>query len=216
MPAMALISCPDCGREVSTVAHACPQCGRPMTQFAAPLATAPLATGPEETLWHGSPSWILIFGRVVGLILTAIALPILLYVVYDHLPAMTFDQRDTYFRVGWMVIAAIVLLRCAGVALALARVKSTMYTVTNQRVIIESGLMTKSLEDIDLRTVDDTTFHQTFFDRIFKIGNVAIVSTDKVAPRFVLRGINDPRGLRELIRSHAYAATQRQVFTRST
>ena len=27
---MALIKCPDCGRDVSTIAKACPNCGRPM------------------------------------------------------------------------------------------------------------------------------------------------------------------------------------------
>lgn len=29
---MALISCPDCGRQVSDLAHACPQCARPIAE----------------------------------------------------------------------------------------------------------------------------------------------------------------------------------------
>jgi hypothetical protein len=33
---------------------------------------------------------------------------------------------------------------------------------------------------------------------------------------FLLRGIRDPRGIRETIRSHAYQVSQRQIFTRAT
>ena len=29
---MALVNCPDCGREISTSAKACPNCGRPMNK----------------------------------------------------------------------------------------------------------------------------------------------------------------------------------------
>ncbi len=34
---MALIQCPDCGRDVSTMAAACPNCGRPVEQPANPM-----------------------------------------------------------------------------------------------------------------------------------------------------------------------------------
>ncbi len=39
--AMSLISCPECGRQISTQAESCPQCGHPNR------AAAPAATGPE-------------------------------------------------------------------------------------------------------------------------------------------------------------------------
>lgn len=34
---MALTTCPDCGKEISTLATACPNCGRPMEKYQAPL-----------------------------------------------------------------------------------------------------------------------------------------------------------------------------------
>lgn len=37
---MALVKCPDCGRECSDAAPACPQCGRPQTTSKAPTAPA--------------------------------------------------------------------------------------------------------------------------------------------------------------------------------
>jgi hypothetical protein len=90
------------------------------------------------------------------------------------------------------------------------------YRVTTQRIIIESGLFSKSLEEIDMRSVDDIEFRQSFLERIFGIGEIAVVSTDKVAPRRTLHGIRDPRNTRELIRGAAYHVSQRQLFTRST
>src|SRR5262249_1926259 len=98
----------------------------------------------------------------------------------------------------------------------IAQLKNTHYKVTNQRILVERGVLSKSLEEIDMRAIDDTEFRQSFLERLFAIGEVWIVSTDKVAPKVVLHGIRDPRNTRELIRATAYQASQRQLFTRST
>ena len=76
--------------------------------------------------------------------------------------------------------------------------------------------LTKSVEDIDLRYIDDTQFRQSLIQRILGIGSVMIISSDKVAPTYTLRGIPDPRGIREMIRANAYQVSQRQLFTRAT
>ena len=40
---MALIACPECGREVSSAAASCPQCGHPITRQAVVATTEPKA-----------------------------------------------------------------------------------------------------------------------------------------------------------------------------
>ena len=82
--------------------------------------------------------------------------------------------------------------------------------------MIETGLLTKALSEIDLRYVDDSQFTQGVVHRMLGIGNVTLMSSDKSTPVYVLRGIRDPRGVRELIRTHAYKVSQRQLFTRAT
>ena len=52
----------------------------------------------------------------------------------------------------FIAAAIVVLVLAIQVIIALARIKSTLYTITNQRVIIETGIVSKSVEDIDLRT----------------------------------------------------------------
>ncbi|MDQ6801675.1 MAG: PH domain-containing protein [Acidobacteriota bacterium] len=204
---MPLVKCPDCGHDVSTAATACPQCGRPMAAVAAPVPQA-AAASPEQKLWHGTPSWLLLFGRIVGAFLVVVVLLLIYYFGYQFLAP--------YGTIVWIVIAVIIVWQVAAIVLAFARIKSTMYTVTNQRVMIETGLTTKKVEDIDLRYIDDTQFDQSFVNRMLGIGNVTIVSSDRSSPNYTLRGIPDPRGVRELIRANAYQVSQRQLFTRAT
>ena len=94
--------------------------------------------------------------------------------------------------------------------------KNLRYTLTTQRLLIERGVLTKSLEEVDLRYVDETQFFQPFLERLLGIGEIRVVSSDKLAPNLVLHGVADPRGVREKIRAQAYAVSQRQFFTRST
>jgi len=173
----------------------------------------------EETLWHGSPSWLLLLGKIIRFALFAIIMPLVLYYGYDELvphSATLQAKHDIIFRWGWWIIIAVLLWRLAVVLMAYARIRSTIYSVTNQRVIMETGIAAKKVEDIDLRYIDETHFQQRIIERMLGIGNVTIVSSDKVAPTYVLHGIPDPRALRELIRSHTYQVSQRQLFTRAT
>ena len=77
-------------------------------------------------------------------------------------------------------------------------------------------MLTRSLGEIDLRYIDDSQFFQGVMHRMVGIGNVTLVSSDKAMPVYVLRGIRDPRGVREMIRTYAYKVSQRQIFTRAT
>jgi membrane protein YdbS with pleckstrin-like domain len=204
---MALVKCPDCGRDVSTAATSCPQCGRPMAAVAAPAAAPPMASsGKEETLWHGTPSWLLLLGKIIRAVLVAIVLPLIYHFGRDFLAQ--------YSTIVWSIIAIVILWQVVEVFIALTRIRTTMYTITTQRVILESGVFSKEVQEIDLRYVDDTQFRQSFIQRMLGIGSVVIVSKDVAS--HTLRGIPDPRGVRELIRSNAYQVSQRQLFTRAT
>ena len=139
--------------------------------------------------------------------------------VVTHFFASRSSDLQTSTRVaqgGWLLTAALVLIQLAVFGFALLRLRSTQYTLTNQRVMIETGLLTKALSEIDLRYIDDSQFSQGIIDRMLGIGNVTLVSSDKTSPVQVLRGIHDPRGVREIVRSHAYKVSQRQIFTRAT
>jgi uncharacterized membrane protein YdbT with pleckstrin-like domain len=185
------------------------------------------APGPEETLWEGRPAIALVFGKLVGVIIRLLIFLIIGYFAFTMgLPALAslssgaksfIEQNEGYFQLGIVAILLVAIFpSLLALGSAFARIKNTHYKVTNQRVLIETGVLSRSLEEIDMRSIDDIEFQQTFLERIFGIGKVYIVSTDKVAPRLELIGIHDPRHTRELIRAAAYQVSQRQLFTRST
>jgi membrane protein YdbS with pleckstrin-like domain len=210
---MPVITCPDCGRDVSTLATACPHCGRPSPAGFAPIAGA-VAPAAEETAWRGSPSWRVLIGKVVMMVIAVIVIPFAAGFIASHTADLEMSSRIT--KIGWWLTALVVVLQFIGFVVAMLRLQSTLYTVTNQRVMIEQGMLSKSVNEIDLRSIDDTQFFQKLSDRLLGIGNVTLVSSDKTFPTTVLRGIHDPRAVREIIRSRAYQVSQRQVFTRAT
>ena len=170
------------------------------------------AAGPEEQLWKGTPSPKVLIGRVLGLIVIVVAIPLAAHWAASHTNAI--DQQASIVKIGWWVTAIIFVIQLVRLVIALMRIRSTLYTITNQRILIENGILSKSLNEIDLRTIDDTQFFQSFMARILGIGNVTLISTDKAEPVLVLHSVPDPRNLRETIRTNAYRMSQRQLFTR--
>ena len=152
----------------------------------------------------------LLIGRWVALVVCAIGIPLLFYMLSraDDDPGLTI--MGMVISVIATVVAAVSLV--AGIII----LRSTKYTITNQRILIEKGLFSKSVGEIDMRLIDDSQFAQNFFHRLLGIGQVTVMSSDKNSPEFVLQGVSDPRAIRELIRTHSYQASQRQLFTRPT
>jgi uncharacterized membrane protein YdbT with pleckstrin-like domain len=214
---MPVVTCPDCGRDVSTLATACPHCGRPSAAGGQPIAQSLSQSAVpfhEETLWQGNPSWLLLIGKLFAMVVTLIAIPVAAWFLATKTPDR--PNSNEIMQWGWRITAVLILIQLIAFILALARLRSTIYTVTNQRVMIETGMMSKNLSEIDLRYIDDTQFRQGVTDRMLGIGYVTIISSDKATPSCVLRGVRDPRALREMIRTSAYQVSQRQLFTRST
>jgi uncharacterized membrane protein YdbT with pleckstrin-like domain len=211
---MPVITCPDCGRDVSTLATACPHCGRPSPAGMAPIGGVPHPPRKEETLWNGSPSMMLLAGHIAGMVVVLIAIPLLAQFFASTMPEL--DRAAGMRRFGWFATAILLFIQLVAFLVAWIRLRSTMYRVTNQRVQMEQGIFSKTVDEIDLRYIDDSTFTQSLVERILGIGSVTLMSSDTNTPRYVLRSVKDPRGIRELIRAEAYQASQRQVFTRVT
>lgn len=211
---MPVIACPDCSRDVSTLAPVCPHCGRPSPAGnAMPLASAPPHTTREETLWRGTPSPILLIGKILVLLLILIGIPLFAY-FFASTVSDDLEKAGNIRTAGWVIAALLALAQIVALVVAWLKLRSTLYIVTNQRVMIEEGILTKTVNEIDLRYVDDSQFFQRLTDRLLGIGNVTLHSSDANTPTYMLRSIRDPRGVRELIRTHAYQVSQRQIITR--
>src|SRR5438045_4056465 len=131
---MPVLACPNCGHDVSTMAPACPHCGRPMNAPQSALQPPPPVTGPEETLWKRTPSPKVLIGRVVGLVVIVIAIPWAAHWFAGTTNAI--DQQTTIVKIGWWLTGIVFAIQLVRLIIALMRIRSTVYTITTQRILI--------------------------------------------------------------------------------
>jgi uncharacterized membrane protein YdbT with pleckstrin-like domain len=191
------------------------------------LAPPPGDGAAERELWQGTPSAKAMVGTIVGAVLFSIVVSLAVYIAYrplltllagmsDDLGRELDQHRDTVFLVAVGLVAVVVGGRLARLGWRLAVLKSHRYRITNQRVVVESGVLAKRIDELDMRTVEDLDFRQSAFERLLGIGDITVISSDRTDARTRLVGIARPRDLRELLRNAAYQATHRQLFTRQT
>jgi uncharacterized membrane protein YdbT with pleckstrin-like domain len=65
----------------------------------------------------------------------------------------------------------------------------TSYKVTTQRVVIDRGIFSKKMEQLDLYRINDFTVERPFGQRIMGTGNLRLVTFDKTTPIIELEGL---------------------------
>jgi len=189
----------------------------------------------EQQLWEGKPSlkvltgdlvWALVFTLILSLgvgILFTPALAAIAKISEASARAVALNAPGLRFAAVLfvVVVAGQRLVRVGWRALVL---RGNSYRLSNQRLLIESGVFSRTIDEIDLRTVDDITFHQRFFERMLGLARIGIIASEPggdgggIARRgrtvVELVGIADPRAIREQIRNAAYEASGKQVFMR--
>ncbi len=73
--------------------------------------------------------------------------------------------------------------------------------ITNQRIIEEYGILSKTTEELELFRVKDITLHQSFWYRLLGISVIRLATSDKTSPTHYIVGVVDGKNLREQLRS---------------
>lgn len=85
----------------------------------------------------------------------------------------------------------------------------TTYKVTNQRVVIDSGLFSKKLDQLDLYRVNDFVVDRPFGQRLLGTGNIRMTTFDKSTPTVELVALKtDVVALYEVLRKAVETAKQ--------
>jgi uncharacterized membrane protein YdbT with pleckstrin-like domain len=80
------------------------------------------------------------------------------------------------------------------------RVRTTLLTVGDERVLLTRGIFNKERLEIELQSIRTVRIDQTFVDRIFNCGVLNIyTSGDK--PELIVHGMPDPERLRSALRA---------------
>ncbi len=82
---------------------------------------------------------------------------------------------------------------------------NTKYALTTQRLRLETGIVARKIEEVELYRVHDSAVQQSFIERLLGVGTVWLETTDQRNPEVTLRAVPDPTGLREAVRKHGEA-----------
>lgn len=136
----------------------------------------------EEIVWKGKSSQILNLKYYVLALIVAAACT---------WAAIHFNNN--LILLGW--VAAVVYALCYFVIL-----NSASYTLTNQRIIRRQGVLNRTTYEIELYRVKDVHLFEPLQLRIFGLGNISLISSQRSTQMFDIEAIGHASELREQLR----------------
>ncbi len=107
-------------------------------------------------------------------------------------------------------LAAAFLLWAAYLLATFAARRTVRYTLSAQRLEIESGILGKRYESVDLWRVRDVVLEQTLVERLRGVGRITVYSSDQVEPVLGLGPLASAKPLFDRLRD-AVAAARRDA-----
>ena len=124
---------------------------------------------------------------------------------------------SSYLLAWYVITSGLVLLWGYYYAVYFYRIWTIRYRLTDQRLYIHRGLLTRTSDSMELIHIDDVRLVQTLVDRLLNggVGSLIIMcSADKTDKQLVLQGIDEPREIFEKIDSTRTALrAKRSILT---
>lgn len=138
----------------------------------------PLNLNPgEQVIFQGHPSWRAILGFYLkGVLLAAIV----------GIVAKLFSAgAGTVFLIVLLAIALTVLI-------GFVKRVSTTYTITDRRLNIKRGILSREVQETRLERVQNVNYRQSIYQRAMQIGDVDFDTAATDDYNFVFVGVADP------------------------
>ena len=121
-----------------------------------------------------------------------------------------FEGRPALVPSVGTVLLAILTLGC-WLLVRWYRTVGQNYRITTRRIVVESGVLSKKLEQIDLYRIADYTVDRPFGQRLLGTGNLLLKTFDKTTPQLDVRDIKtDVVALYERVRAATEAEKARR------
>jgi uncharacterized membrane protein YdbT with pleckstrin-like domain len=140
----------------------------------------------EEIFFHGHPSW----RSILSFYIKGIALAIAGGIIAGIVTAIA----SSHVQSGW-IVAAVLLVIVLTVLVGLFRRLSTTYSITNQRLTIEHGIISHELHETRLERVQNVSSRQSGLERLLRVGTVDFDTAASGNFDFSFRGVNKPRAI---------------------
>ena len=137
----------------------------------------------EHVFFHGHPSWLSMLAFYVRGLLAAILAGIIVGLVTR--------ATNRGAEVGW-VATAVAAVFVIVLVWGLLRRLATTYTITNRRLTIHFGLLSRELHEARLERVQNVRSRQRLLERLLGVGTVDFDTAAGAAYDFSFRGVDDP------------------------
>jgi membrane protein YdbS with pleckstrin-like domain len=144
-----------------------------------PAVSLNLSPG-EQVIFQGHPSWRAILGFYLkGIVIAA---------VIGFIVKLIGAGSATVFLVVLVLIALAVLV-------GFVKRVATTYTITNRRLNIKRGIVSREIQETRLERVQNVNYRQTVYQRLMQIGDVDFDTAATDDYNFVFVGVADPSGV---------------------
>jgi uncharacterized membrane protein YdbT with pleckstrin-like domain len=138
----------------------------------------------ERVIFEGHPSWRAILGFYLRGILVSAALGAVV-----ALATRIFGSHVDKGLVFAVVLVAIVLTVLVG----FIRRVTTTYTITDRRLNIKRGIISREVQQTRLERVQNVNYNQTLFQRVVQVGDVDFDTAGSGDYDFSFDGVADPQ-----------------------
>ncbi len=130
----------------------------------------------EQVIFEGHPSWRAILGFYLKGVVVAAILGVIAKLV---------DGNASAFVVILVVIALTVLI-------GFIKRVATTYTITDRRLNIKRGIISREIQETRLERVQNVNYRQSVYQRVMQIGDVDFDTAATDDYNFVFVGVADP------------------------
>ena len=144
--------------------------------------SANLAAG-EKVIFEGHPSWRAILGFYLKGLLVAIGAGLLVALV-TRVTGDDVDKNLVFFVV--LVVLALTVL------IGFLKRVSTTYTISDRRLHIKRGIISREVQETRLERVQNVNYNQTMIQRALQVGDVDFDTAGSGDYDFSFDGVADP------------------------
>jgi uncharacterized membrane protein YdbT with pleckstrin-like domain len=131
----------------------------------------------EQVIFQGHPSWRAILGFYLKGILIAAIVGVI---------AKLFDAGSgTVFLIVLVLVALTVLI-------GFVKRVATTYTITDRRLNIKRGIISREIQETRLERVQNVNYRQSVYQRLMQIGDVDFDTAAGDDYNFIFAGVADP------------------------
>jgi len=140
----------------------------------------------EHVLFDGHPSWRSTPGfHIKGIVAAVIA---------GAIAGLVTRIASGHVQVGWVVAAVLAVFALVLLVGVIGRARTT-YTITNERLMIQHGLLARNHQETRLERVQNVASHQSVLERMLGVGTVEFDTAGEAQYDFAIKGVANPRDI---------------------